>query len=75
MLFILNPIVMMFIVARFILGFANAFCIVAASTLIGGTAKGIKLEYWSLTYAKNSHIQRSERSWAAFSIPLTTSVN
>jgi hypothetical protein len=35
----LNPTVIMFIVARFILGFANVFCIVAASSLIGGTAK------------------------------------
>ena len=37
--FILNSIVVMFIVARFILGFANVFCIVAASSLIGGTAE------------------------------------
>jgi len=36
---VLNPIVVMFTVARFILGFANAFCVVAASSLIGGTAK------------------------------------
>jgi len=36
---ILNPIVVMFIVARFILGFADVFCIVAASSLIGGMAK------------------------------------
>jgi len=36
---ILNPIVVMFIVARFILGFANSFCLVAASSLIGGTEK------------------------------------
>ena len=37
----LEPIVVMFIVARFILGFGSVFCIVAASSLIGGKAKGI----------------------------------
>ena len=32
----LNPLVAMFIIARFILGFASVFCTVAAASLIGG---------------------------------------
>lgn len=32
----LSPLVTMFIIARFILGFANIFCTVAAASLIGG---------------------------------------
>ena len=36
--FHLKPIVVMFIAGRFVLGFANVFCIVAATSLIGGKA-------------------------------------
>ena len=64
----------MFILARFILGFANVFCIVAASSLIGGKTIRFYLAH-ELSSVESSHIPKSERPWAVFLIARMTSVN
>ena len=64
----------MFLLARFTLGFANVFCIVAASSLIGGKTIWFCLAH-ELSFVENSHIPKSERPWAVFLIARLTSVN
>lgn len=39
----LGPLVTMFVTGRFILGFANIFCLVASSSLIGGKILSFEL--------------------------------